>query len=80
MGCNGGDMALAFDYVIDNGIEAEDKYPYEGYDDTCREKASLEFEPIKSWCAVQANSVKALKAAIRHGPVAVAIEADTMVF
>ena len=37
-------------------------------------------EPIHSWCSVEPNNPDALKAAIAHGPVSVAIEADTMVF
>ena len=29
-------MGLAFDYVDRSGIEKENDYPYEGYDDTCK--------------------------------------------
>lgn len=79
-GCNGGDMALAFDYVIGNGIMSESDYPYKGYDGTCAFVKSKAFNPIKSWCSVKANDADALKAAISVGPVSVAIEADTMVF
>ena len=73
-------MGLAFDYIIDDGIETEKEYPYEGYDDTCKAKAADEFHPISSWCSVKPKDADALKAAIAHGPVSVAIEADTMVF
>ena len=73
-------MGIAFDYVIANGIESETDYPYEGYDDSCKAKASLEFHPVSSWCSVTPNNAAALKSAITHGPVSVAIEADTMVF
>ena len=32
MGCNGGDMSLAFKYAEQNAIELESDYPYAGVD------------------------------------------------
>ena len=29
-GCNGGDMALAMDYIATAGLETEENYPYAG--------------------------------------------------
>ena len=73
-------MALAFDYIIAHGIESEEKYPYEAYDDKCRYNDKDVFDTIHSWCSVKGNDPDALRSAIAQGPVSVAIEADTMVF
>ena len=80
MGCNGGDMGLAFDYIISNGIDTEEKYGYVGYDAKCKYKDTDGIKPINDWCSVKPYSADALKYALNHGPVAVAIEADTMTF
>ncbi|VEN46852.1 unnamed protein product [Callosobruchus maculatus] len=38
MGCAGGLMSNAFDYVKDKGILGENEYPYKGISDICRQK------------------------------------------
>ena len=72
-GCNGGDMGLAFEYVINRGIDTEAQYPYKGYDQTCKYKDADGTKPIAHWCSVKPFSAVSLKEAISIGPVAVAI-------
>lgn len=40
MGCDGGDMRLALDYVLKNGLMSEKDYRYEAYDGKCKYVAS----------------------------------------
>lgn len=35
MGCNGGDMGAAFDYLKSNKLETESDYPYKARDEAC---------------------------------------------
>ena len=80
MGCNGGLMDSAFQYVISvGGLATQKDYPYTATDGNC--KSGLKrVAPITSFTDVPVNSADALKAAIAKQPVAVAIEADTFTF
>jgi C1A family cysteine protease len=82
LGCNGGEMDSAFEYVIDNGICSENSYPYvsgvtlkAGTCLTCNTVAK-----IASCADVIPNDQLALKEAVANGPVSIAIEADTRIF
>jgi len=80
MGCNGGLMDSAFQYVIsNNGLCAEADYPYKAADGSCK-TACAKTSPIKSFVDVSQNNEDALKAAVAQQPVSVAIEADQLGF
>jgi len=80
MGCNGGLMDYAFQYIIDKkGSAATKDYAYKGVDGSCKTVATRN-APITGFTDVKVNSAAALKAAIAQQPVSVAIEADTAVF
>ena len=77
MGCHGGWMDKAFEYVQGHGIVLESTYPYKAQDGTC--KTDKTADPVfknDGYVDVPANDPDALKAAVNLAPVSVAIEAD----
>jgi len=95
MGCHGGDMDNAFNYVIVNGICDESSYPYMGMKDSMRKtikryisscytknmcnSSNIRIQ-IQSCVNVPPNNEEELLKAVSIGPVSIAIEADTFVF
>jgi C1A family cysteine protease len=80
MGCNGGLMDSAFQYIEKNPLEQESDYPYKAVDGTCSYVATKGVGQVKSYADVPANSPAQLKAAIAKQPVSVAVEADQTAF
>lgn len=80
MGCNGGLMDYAFEYLIDNGGSCtEESYPYtEQSSHTCRQCTKV--TQVTGCQDVPQNNPAALKAAVADGPVSIAIEADKRAF
>jgi len=77
MGCNGGLMDYAFEYVIANkGLCSESAYPYTAVTGTCKSSTCTSVSTITSYKDVTHNSEDALQAAVAQQPVSVAIEAD----
>lgn len=83
LGCKGGLMDAAFQYVIDNSLCTESEYPYTSgttkESGTCSSNCAGVVSVI-SCTDVEANNQITLKEAVSMGPVSVAIEADTRVF
>lgn len=81
-GCDGGLMDNAFDFIINNGgLTTEANYPYQGTDDTCNtKKSSSPAATITGYEDVPANDEKALRKAVAHQPVSVAIDAGESAF
>ncbi|KAL9326912.1 hypothetical protein ACSQ67_007557 [Phaseolus vulgaris] len=77
-GCNGGLMDYAFQFIIQNGgIDTEEDYPYQGIDGTCDQtKKKTKVVQIDGYEDVPSNNENALKKAVSHQPVSVAIEAS----
>jgi len=80
MGCNGGLMDYAFQYIEKNPLELESDYPYTAVDGTCKYATSKGVGKVAGFVDVTPKSSDQLKAAIALGPVSVAIEADRAVF
>ncbi|KAA8547147.1 hypothetical protein F0562_003587 [Nyssa sinensis] len=76
-GCNGGLMDYAFQFIIANGgMDTEDDYPYLGADGKCDpSRKNAKVVSIDGYEDVPPFDEKALKKAVAHQPVSVAIEA-----
>ena len=82
LGCKGGLMDNAFQYVMDNGICSEDSYPYTsstGSAGLCKSSCDPQVT-IHSCADVEPSNQLSLKEAVAFGPVSVAIEADQRIF
>ncbi|RDX87643.1 Cysteine proteinase RD21A, partial [Mucuna pruriens] len=77
-GCDGGLMDFAFQFIIDNGgIDTDKDYPYRGVDGICDPtKKNTKVVKIDGYEDVPAYDENALKKAVAHQPVSVAIEAS----
>nr|KAI8751873.1 cathepsin L1-like [Biomphalaria glabrata] len=81
LGCNGGLMNYAFEYIKNNpGIDTGVSYPYEAIDNTCRFNSATVGATCTGYVNV-AQSETALKAAVANvGPISVAIDASRLTF
>jgi len=77
-GCSGGIMDMAFKYVMEYGICAEQSYPYAGKDQSCQ--LCKEIFKISGFEDVTPNNETALQQAVYKQPVSVAIEANQQAF
>jgi cathepsin L len=82
MGCEGGLMDQAFQYVIQNkGIDTEDSYPYKAIDEQCVFKSGSVGATITGFTDVKSGSESALQSAVANiGPISVAIDASSLSF
>jgi cathepsin L len=78
MGCNGGLMDQAFQYIKDNmGIDTEESYPYEAKDNQCRFKAANVGATDTGFTDITSKDENALQQAVATvGPISVAIDAS----
>ncbi|KAF3439003.1 hypothetical protein FNV43_RR17278 [Rhamnella rubrinervis] len=76
-GCDGGLMDYAFEFIIKNGgMDTEEDYPYAGLNGKCDlSRESKKVVSIDGYEDVPAYNENALKKAVAHQPVSVAIEA-----
>ncbi|KAK7250998.1 hypothetical protein RIF29_33843 [Crotalaria pallida] len=81
-GCNGGLMDYAFEFIIGNGgLDTEQDYPYQGIDGKCDPtRKNAKVVTIDGYEDVPPYDEKALKNAVAHQPVSVAIEASGRAF
>jgi len=82
MGCNGGLMDYAFQYIkVNKGIDTETSYPYEAHDDKCRFNAKNVGATDTGFVDIKRDDENDLQNAIATvGPVSVAIDASQSSF
>ena len=82
MGCNGGLMDDAFEYVANtSGLCTEEEYAYTAKDGTCKASTcGTKIDPITSYTDVDPKNASTLEAAVAQHPVSIAIEADQISF
>merc|ERR1712232_1466979 len=80
-GCQGGDMATAFQWGQSQSLATESSYPYTATDGSCKTSftTAIPSGGVTGYKSVD-QSTDALKSAINTGPVSVAIEADQLAF
>ena len=81
LGCNGGDPINAFPYIQENGLELEKDYPYTGWDDTCKYDKSKAKVYITGYNKLNGTNEDDMKSwLLENGPLAVGINADTLLY
>ena len=83
MGCNGGSMDLAFQYLEKYDVCTEQSYPYTAKQGKCHETNCTVGVPkgsIVGFKDVSPKDMDALMEAVSQQPVSVAIEADQTAF
>jgi len=78
MGCNGGLMDYAFEYIkVNNGIDTESSYPYHARDQSCQFKAADVGATDTGFTDITSKDESALQQAVATvGPISVAIDAS----
>ncbi|XP_076582013.1 digestive cysteine proteinase 2 [Chaetodon auriga] len=77
-GCSGAWMANAYDYVVSNGLQSSNSYPYTSVDtQPCYYESRLAVAHIKDYRFIPKGDEQALADAVATiGPITVAIDAD----
>jgi len=81
-GCNGGNVALAYEYAEGHPLETEADYPYHATSGLfdCKYDKSKGVIKVTTWHMVGRDSAQGFYTALQTGPVSVAVEADKPVF
>merc|ERR1712086_741793 len=77
-GCNGGNVALAYEYAEGHPLETEADYPYHATSGLfdCKYDKSKGVIKVTTWHMVGRDSAQGFYTALQTGPVSVAVEAD----
>jgi C1A family cysteine protease len=79
-GCEGGEMSLAFKFIMNNSLCSNLSYPYVATDSTCMINQCNPIVHISNYSDVEHNNENSLKNAVAIQPVSVAIQANKRSF
>ena len=80
-GCNGGNIDSGFTYAQKNGLEGEADYPYKAVGAKCAfDKTKVKNDKVIGYLDIEAYNIVQMKAALAHGPVSIAIQANQDIF
>ncbi|KAH6771653.1 Papain family cysteine protease [Perilla frutescens var. hirtella] len=75
-GCNGGLMNNAFEYILKSGgVQTEKDYPYTGVDGTCKFNKNGIVAGVSNFSVVSIDDDQIAANLVKHGPLAVGINA-----
>jgi len=77
-GCNGGDPIKAYQYIMANGIDSEQSYPYERQEGVCRYNRAYVAGTMRGFRPVLPNEQALMVAVAYVGPIAVGIDASDL--
>ncbi|KAG6556369.1 hypothetical protein Mapa_002312 [Marchantia paleacea] len=78
-GCNGGLMTNAYEYVIKaGGLEKESDYPYTGTDGKCKFDSNKIVVKVSNFTNIPVDEAQIAANLVKHGPLAVGINAAFM--
>jgi cathepsin L len=78
-GCNGGNVELAYSYVIlrqSSHFNSESGYPYQAITSTCRYKSGDALTTISDYGTVTRSETSLVNVVNQYGPIAIAIDAS----
>jgi len=79
-GCDGGLMPNAFEYIIQNGIESENDYPYTGADGTCQFDSKKVVAHASNYTMISGDETQMAAWLVKNGPIAIAVDAEPWQF
>lgn len=77
-GCNGGDMEVAYQYVMKNGLVSGKDYKYTGSDGSCKASKYTMVAKISNWTAIADDADEIAKQCYENGPISIGINANRM--
>jgi len=80
MGCNGGLMDYAFQYLEKYGFEHEADYPYTAMDGRCQYDETKVVAKVAGYQDVSQNDCDALQVAVVQQPISIAVDAESWQF